>query len=113
MEAMAHATLIPPAQEPKAPPPLDTSKPMRLKTDHAPVRYLDTGVHGDIWCRTQEGIVCSFKPDALENIPTLKRTMTRDVVMVEGIGSLILGGEFCKNKIIARGTITLTEGDGL
>jgi hypothetical protein len=49
----------------------------------------------------------------LENIPTPKRTMTRDVVMVEGIGSLILDGAFCKDKLTARGTITLTEGDGM
>jgi len=126
--AMAHATLIGPdrpaikagqlweeQQEAKAPPPLDTSKPMRLKMDHAPVRYLDTGVHGDIWCRTQEGIVCSFKPDALENTPPPKRTMSREVVMISGWHELVYASSCVGStgKIIARGTITLTEGDGM
>jgi hypothetical protein len=105
-------------QEPKAPPPLDTSKPMRVKRTETEIRYL--GTLGDGRIIGEHTFAGTYQygdhyESELENIPTPKRAMSRDMVMVEGMGHLIpASSNFCPvRKVLARGTITLTEGDGM
>jgi len=123
-DAMAHATLIELAQEAKAPPILDTSKPMRVALTGAEVAILCGPAGREDWCFVDfgHGTVGIRKLAELENIPTPKRTASRDMVMVDdGMGTppyiLYDNMEFEEisfvGKILARGTITLTEGEGL
>jgi hypothetical protein len=112
---MARATLIPPAQEPKAPPPLDTSKPIRIKGDSQEIRYIGMRSDGRVVYETTNLILWASNPDALENIPTPKRTMSREVVMISGWHELVYASSCVGStgKVLARGTITITEGEGL
>jgi hypothetical protein len=114
-DAMAHATLIPPAQEPKAPPILDTSKPMQMD-DGSEVTFVDRTESGKILVWDSDMHLRLLDTDDLENIPTPKQTASREMVLLDGWKTLItaqgLSPEEAK-KIIARGTITLTEGDGM
>jgi len=106
--------LIKDVEEKKVEP--DLSKPVRLKVDHT--------VQGRIvYGPTKRGFyLIEFDDDIglwdgndLENIPEPKRTISREMVMLEGSDVIIpVENVVCSwGKIIARGTITLTEGDGM
>ncbi|MHB8843078.1 MAG: hypothetical protein ACYC56_15035 [Candidatus Aquicultor sp.] len=103
--------------EPKAPPPLDTSKPMRAIGGLVVREFVDRTESGKVVVRDGEGYFRIFREEELENIPTPKRTMSRESVMVSvSGGEPYLTWDNCVpfgGKIIARGSVTLTEGDGL
>ncbi len=118
-EAMKHATIIQPEQEKKVPEKmqeLDVIKPMRKKGYDTALVYVGPLPDGRIVCSSMSsGSLWTGLPSEFENIPAPKRTMSREVVMVEGWDTLLFASSMCAAglKILARGTITLVEGDGM
>lgn len=107
-------------REPKAPPPLDTSKPMQIKRTGEEVRYIGRMSDGRIvgeYSFNGALKILDYYESELENIPTQKRTKSREALMVSvSGGEPYLTWDNCVpfgGKIIARGTITLAEGDGM
>jgi hypothetical protein len=115
---MANATLIPPAQEPKAPPPLDTKEPMRTKVNKRIIKFLAQSSNGQIAAEKAggDGELFGFDPSELENFEhSPKRTMSRDVVVVEGYEFPLFASAVSSvgaDKVRSRAKVTYTEGEG-
>jgi len=119
---MAHATLVEPADKVAENKVLDLSKPVRLIGGSEELEFIQLVTNGMIIIKWPSGSLDVLTPDEIENVPEPKRTASRDMVMVDdGMGTrpyiLYDHMEFEEisfvGKVIARGTVTLTEGDGL
>jgi len=122
IDVLKHATLVEPADKVAENKMLDLSKPVRLISGSEELEFIQLATNGMIIIKWPSGSLDVLTPDEIENIPEPPRTATREMVMVDdGMGTqpyiLYDHMEFEEisfvGKIIARGTITLTEGDGM
>ena len=114
-EAMVCATRIEPAPEPVENKVLDLSKPVRLISGSEELEFIQLATNGMIIIRWPSGSLDVLTTNEVENIPEPKRTMNREIFMIAGYDALMFGtlASSVTAKILARGTITLTEGDGM
>jgi len=92
---------------------LDFDRPIRLRVTKNPIDYI---AHDDtkIVFRDEQGSLIGIAIECFENVPAPKRTLSREIIMIEGFDTLVMGGlAWGDGKIIARKTVTLTEGDGI
>ena len=95
---------------------LDLNKPIRRKDNLVTVPYLGLTSSGHVITEDEEGDAFSLHQKELENIPEPKQKASREMVLLDGWKTLVTAQGLCPgdaSKIIARGTITLTEGDGM